>query len=258
MAAQAKEIAVIVAHTGLARFRQTVALRHQAGAGAVFEAAVAVTDNHDLEQVVIHRRRFAVEANVVLADFFQVRGKPFRVAFEATGERDIVRHAAGFERNQLEIAHFDGVIDEIVVIDRAVATETVSLGIEARQRRGHAPVFAALAAGAFDHDLAGLVGLADHFEKNAAAVVVAMRVIEMRGANREVVGIDPVAHAERTVRRSDLPVGLVDLADRDGAIGITRFEVEQVAREVADHVAARDPVRQAQCLSVRVGQVDME
>ena len=71
--AQAEKIAVVVVDLGpdpvSAGWR---GLRHQAGAGAMLEAAVAVADDHHLELVVIHRRRFAEKADMVFANSFQI------------------------------------------------------------------------------------------------------------------------------------------------------------------------------------------
>ena len=133
MAAQAEEIAVIIADRRLAGLGQAVPFRDQAGAGAVFEAAVALPDHQCLELVIRHWRGLAEESDVVLANGGKVFAKAGFVAAEASTQDHVVGYATGLEGNARERAHFHRVIDQIVVIIGLVQTEFIGFGRLARQ-----------------------------------------------------------------------------------------------------------------------------
>ncbi len=163
MATQAEKRAVALGQAGHAGVGQIVARTEQRRRGAMFEAAVAVADGGDEEHVARHRRRFAEEADLPFADALEVARQPAHVAIVAAGDHHLVRDAAGVEGGVAEMAHFDRVVDQLVVILGAVEAKTVTFGLAAflagcafrGQCGGDAPILEALALRRLDVDQAG-------------------------------------------------------------------------------------------------------
>ena len=92
----------------------------------MFETAVTIADGHDEKPVFPHRClcRFRLEqADLVLANFLQIRTQPRHIRAMPAGDGDVVRHATGFERRVREGAHLDGVVDQLIVIRGGKAAE---------------------------------------------------------------------------------------------------------------------------------------
>ncbi|MNV90300.1 hypothetical protein D3C71_1846740 [compost metagenome] len=95
-----------------------------------------------------------------------------------------------------------------------------------------------------------------HSQKHAGAVEKAVGFVQVRATHRQVPGVHHVLHPQRAVGGGDLPGVVVDLVDNHAArarVGRYGFDL---AREVADQVAARNPGRQRQALAVGRGGVD--
>ncbi|KAG0895210.1 hypothetical protein G6F57_018134 [Rhizopus arrhizus] len=78
----------------------------------------------------------------------------------------------------------------------------------------------------------------------------------MRAAHRQVPRVDHVFDPQRTVARRGLPGVVVDFVDIHAPrarMGRQRFDL---AREIADEVAARNPGRQRQALAFRRRRID--
>jgi hypothetical protein len=82
----------------------------------VLEAAVAVANRRDLEQVAVERRatlrRVAEEVDLPLAHAREIAGEPLEVGLLPAGDGDLVPDAAGGKRREGEVAHLDRVVDE--------------------------------------------------------------------------------------------------------------------------------------------------
>ncbi|MCY1541916.1 hypothetical protein D9M68_776320 [compost metagenome] len=110
------------------------------------------------------------------------------------------------------------------------------------------------AAGRGQLHQAGQVILAMHAQKDAGAVEEAVGFVQVRAAHRQVPGVDHVFHSQRAVAGRRLPSVVVRFVDGQAAgarIGRQRFDL---AREVADQVAARNPGRQGQALAAGGGR----
>ena len=173
-----------------------------------------------------------------------------------SGERDLVRHAGGLEAFQPEAAHLDRVVDQRVVVGRAVAAETVSGRAGFRQRRRDPPVAKRAAGRRCEIDLVRLAVAAVDPDEDAGAVEEPVRFVEMRRAHRRVPGVHPIPEAERPAARRRAPAVLVDLVDRDRRSAAVGGQRDDVARELADHVAAGNPGGQREALAVGVGRGD--
>ena len=178
----------------------------------------------------------------------------------ASGERDVVRHPRGLEAREGEFAHLHRMVDELVVVRCAKAPETVRIARPAvlgRQRGDQLPVPARLGLGLVDGDEAWRVGASGHRHEHAGAIEEAMGRVEVGRTHRQVPGIDLIVQHQRARpglnRRA--PGVLVELLERARfAIGL-RGQADDVARELPDHVAARNPRRQAEHLALRIGLV---
>ena len=66
--------------------------------------------------------------DLVFADWLEVFDEARQIAIMATGDGDRVGHTAGIELSQRERAHFDGMVNQFIVVFRPVQPETVRLG----------------------------------------------------------------------------------------------------------------------------------
>ena len=110
----------------------------------MLETAVAVADGGHLEQIAVERRgdlrRAAEEIDLPLADAREIAREPLEIGVLPAGDRDLVAHAARGERGEREIAHLDRMVDQLVVVRRAIAAEAVRRRAVRGQRRRDAPV----------------------------------------------------------------------------------------------------------------------
>ncbi len=81
-------------------------------------------------------------------------------------------------------------------------------------------------------------------------------LVEVGSAHRQIPGVHLVGHRQRTGRRRDLPGVLVELVHAQLAVAGERRQAHDVARELADHVAAGNPRRQHESLAIRRRIVD--
>ena len=219
----------------------------------MFESAVAFTDRRDQKQVTRHRCRLAEEVDLPFADPLQVGAQALGIAVVLAGEGDFVQYAAGGETHQGEFAHFDGVIDQFVVIFCLVKPETLRRGILCFECRGDAPMAERRIVRWPDIDQAGLRFLPEHAQKDAGAVKEAVCLIEMRAPYRQIPGVDFAGNGQCPAGRECfcLPGLLVEfaqvhrLAARFGANG------DDVPGKIADQITAGNPGRQGKTLTFR-------
>ena len=102
--------------------------------------------------------------------------------------------------------------------------------------------------------------LPEHTQKHTGAVEKTMRLVQMRGAHRQIPGVDLIGKRQRAFTGRGLPAVFVAFDERDffDAAGAFRMrgDPDDIARELAHHVAARNPGRQYENLTIRVGTID--
>ncbi len=153
-------------------------------------------------------------------------------------------------------------VDQFIVIGRHIAAEAVALGLQFRQRRGHAPAGGGRVGRALDLDRVGGLLLPHHAQEHTGAVEKAVGLVQVRGPHGHIPGIDFVMHQQRAGHGRGLPGMFVQLGQRH--VLAVRFgaNLDDVAGEFADHVAARYPGRQRQHLALLCrrahGQRDLE
>ncbi|MNQ77235.1 hypothetical protein D3C85_920950 [compost metagenome] len=267
VAHQAQKAPVAVALALLAQHRQVLARRHQRRAGAMLQPAVTVARHHRHEDVAVGtvqerralRARFE-ERDLCLADLLHVVGDARQIQIRRdAGEHQFVLGPMGDETRHLRRAHLDGMVDQRVVVRRQVQAEAVAAGrafVAVGFRKAGVDLPALDAARRRQVHQAGQVVLAMHAQENAGAIEEAVSFVQMRAAHRQVPGIDHVLHPQRTVTGRGLPGVVVDFVDihppRAGMRG-HRFDL---ARKIADQIAARNPGRQGQALAFGGRRVD--
>ena len=219
----------------------------------MFQAAVTVADGHGHEHIAVHRGFFRLrleEGDLRFADGFQVAAQTIQVQVRHLArDDDIVRHAMRLEGGQREVAHFHRVVDQLIVVGRLVAAETIALRLQFRQGGGHAPGLAGRILRLHDVHLVRLGFLPQYAQEHAGAVEEAVILVQVRGAHGQIPGIHVVFERQGALARSRLPRMLVQFGQRHGlALGLGA-DADDVARKFADHVAARDPGRQGQDLA---------
>ncbi len=267
VAAQPEESAIALGGLLLAARRQVGARAHQRGAGAMLQAAVAIGRDHGHEHVaavaVEEGRGLGLgfeQADLRFTDLLQVAAHALQIELRHIArEHHVVLGATGAEAAHGEVAHLDGVIDQLVVVCHLVAAEAVALGTTAAWRlahgRGDTPAGIGLAVGCMDVDRARLVFLPFGAEEDRAAVEEAVRGVQVRGAHGQVPGVDLIAERKRPVHRCRLPALLVQLGQCHRLAAGIRADAHDIACEVADHVAAGNPRRQVEQLAGGMGGV---
>ena len=99
-----------------------------------------------------------------------------------------MRHAVDLEFADEDVAHLDGMVDQFRVIVGHVGAERILLGVERPHRRRHAPV-AANVVRRHEFEAALAICLADDRREHAGAVEEAVRRVEMRTADIQVIGV---------------------------------------------------------------------
>lgn len=120
VAAQAEKLAITVAATFHAAIREIVAACQQSCRGAMLEAAIALPDHHGEEQIAAHRWWRPEEIDLPLADTAQIGTQPLEITIVMPCKDNFVRNPASLERGKRELAHFDRMIDELIVSSRTV------------------------------------------------------------------------------------------------------------------------------------------
>ena len=174
---------------------------------------------------------------------------------------DVVGHSGGREAGEGEGAHFDRVVDQFVIIGGAVQAERVLGGgarfaVGRRQRRGDAPVAVSATRRRLDIDEARRLFLTNDAQEDAGAVEEGVRFVEVGAAYRKIPGMDFAGDGERRAEfeRRGLPGVLAELDQRHVLAARFGADGDDVAGEIADQVAARNPCRQGKTLSGRVAR----
>jgi hypothetical protein len=194
------------------------------------------------------------ERNLCFADGFQVSLQARHVQVRhAARDDDVVRDAVRLERGQFEIAHFDRVVDQLIVVGRAIGAEAIALGARFFHRGRHAPGAGSRIGRPLDVDLVRRRFLPHHAQEHAGAVEEAVGLVQVRSAHRQVPRVHLVVQRQRAGAWCCAPCVLVELCQCHGGTGPLGADAHDIAREFADHVAARDPGRQREGLPVRIG-----
>ena len=221
MAREAEQAAIVVGDPRHARRRQLVALAAKTGAGAMLEPAIAVADRGNLKEVAVEGRtapwRATEQVDVPLANAPQVGREPVQVGVDLAGDRDVVRRAARLEGRHVEIGHFHRMVDQLVVVGRAVGAERPRRGTRARQCGRNAPVAKGGALRRDDLHLARRIGTTFRAEENRRAVEIATEAVEVRRANGEIERVDVRHYGQRSGAGRCAPKILGFLGDRHRA-----------------------------------------
>ncbi len=222
----------------------------------MLEAPVAFPERGDEEHVAIHRGRLAPEPDVRLAQSPQVALEPRQVGVLATGERDLVRHAARREPSERERAHLDRMVDQLLVAGGRVRAEAVPRRPLAPHRGRHAPPAIARPPRRDDLDFARRGVMADDAQEDAGAVEEPMRGVEVRAAHRGIPRIHLGGHGERPVAGVGTPRVLVELAQPHRPAPVPGADRDDVAGKLAHHVAAGNPRGQDEALAGGIRRID--
>ncbi len=175
---------------------------------------------------------------------------------DVPGDDDVVHGAARLERRVGEVRHLHGVVDQLVVVVRAIAAEAPERGAGRAQRRRHAPPATGLAGRRGDLHLTGRIGAAVGAQEYERAVEVAARGVEVRAADREVERVHLRDDGERTGARRRAPKVLRFLLDGDGFARRFGAHRDEMPGELADQVTAGNPRRESEALAVRRRRVE--
>ncbi len=155
-----------------------------------------------------------------------------------------MRDVRGLEVDALEVADLDRMVDELVVVGRDVAAEAALVDVRRRQRRRDAPRGRRRLARRRELDFDGLVLAAGRRREHVRAVDERAPAVEIRAAHRLVERVHGQRHGQRPIGARAAPGRLRDLLDADLAAAARRADRDDVARELAQQIAARYPRRQ--------------
>ena len=183
----------------------------------MLKPTITVTYRKRQKDITLHRRfaggRFE-KRDLMFTDFFQVGSESRFVEIRhATGHSHFMRHAMGFKTNQLELAHFDRMIDQLVIVIRNVSTKTMTTRLQLGQRSSYAPLTKGLAFRCLYIDDVPQIFLAMHLQENAGAIKKTMRLIQMRRTYRQIPRIDLISESQRPLAAGGAPAVLVELGE---------------------------------------------
>ena len=253
VAAQAQVIAIAIAYLAglVGALGQVVAGTHEAGGITMFQTAVPVAGDQRHEHIAIHGRRFAEHADMVFADRLQVPAQPRHIGLVTTGHHHPVRHTTGFELGILEGAHFHRMVDQGIVV---VCPETAKTQLRAGQPGQPGSQVPAQVGGTFrcvDIHFAGLILVPHGCQEYTGAIEITVGGIQVGATHGQVPGVNVVLQLHRTIARWHLPGLLVDFRHGQRLTLATGLQIDQMAGEIPDHVAAGNPGRQRKRLPFR-------
>ena len=219
----------------------------------MLEPAVAFAERSHQEHVSIHRCGLAEQADVPFAQRLEIAAQALEVGIVSAVDGDVVRHSARSEGCQRQLAHLDRMVDQLVVVRRTIRAEAVHRCAGPRHRGGDPPVAIARAGRAQDVDAAGALLPSQRTQEYAWTIEEGMTGVQMRTAHRQVEGIHVDRHHDGPGVGCHDPGVLVDLGYRQRLAPAARADRHHVPGEVADQIAAGDPGRQREALSIRVG-----
>jgi hypothetical protein len=157
-----------------------------------------------------------------------------------------VRYPKHLEGNQAEDAHFDGVVDQVLIVIGIKNAKAERLGFPRFEAGGQTPVCIVFATRAADLHLAREPVQAANPQKEAGTVEIAMSIIQMGRPHTQISGVNLQAHPDEMAARHQAPGLFIELLQGQGALLIHRLDGENVSGKVPDHVTARDPGGQGQ------------
>ena len=208
----------------------------EGGAALVLEAAAPPVGDVDDEEVPIVGEP-AHEPAQVLHDGLQIGGEPGDVQVTTAGDGHLVPLPQGLEGGERVGPDLHRRVAQLVVVTGGEAERPAVEG------RGDPP-----ARGRRDEELHRLVHPPLGVQEEVRAVPVAVGAVEVGGAHRGVVGVDAVADPDlRGSARLHPEAVLVEPHHRQPGPGaVVGLDALQVARELADQVAARGPDREGE------------
>ena len=163
-----------------------------------------------------------------------------------------MRNAAGFELTDLDIAHFDRVVDQLGVILCRKSTEPVLLGLYNLHGGRDTPFAISRAGRRPDFKLAHMVFLSDYRGKNTGPIEESVGRIKMSAPDVEVIGMNLGSQRNGCIAGVRLPAALVDFRQADLLPVRVRPNRNKVPRKIPNHVAARHPGGDRENLARRV------
>src|SRR5690606_11982151 len=162
----------------------------QARRRAMLEPAVTVADGETQEPIAIERRGPPEEVDLRFAELLEIGRYALEIRVETPGDDEPVRHSARLERRALEVADLDGMVEQLVVVRRAVLAEALLVDVPRRERRRDVPRLADGVPRPLERDFDLLVVAALGQQENARTVEVAAASIEIRAADGQVECVD--------------------------------------------------------------------
>src|SRR5690606_29017634 len=243
VAREREEALVLGRHAGFPGLRQIVAIEDQARRRAMLEAAVAVADGKAEEPVPIERRRPAEEVDLRLAELAEVRGDSLEIRIEAARDHEPMRNAGRVEVHALEAADLERMIDQLVVALGAVAAETALVDGDGQHRGCDAPILAALVVWRLELELDRLAPVPLGDQEQARAVEVRAAPVEVSAAHGLIERVNLDRHDELPLGAAKPPRGLVRLLRGQRAPAALAADRDDMPRELAQQIAARNPRR---------------
>ena len=257
VAAQAEEPAVFRGHLLHAGGGKIVPGAEQGAGVPVLQATIPLADRSHQEEV-SGERQLAEERHLRLADPRQVARQPGGVELGASADHHLVSHLADGKGEAAKFPHLHGTVDEVPVVLRTIASETVPVGLHQRQRGGHAPVPPYRFGRRGQLDFTGLRFTPLHPQEQAGAVEEGMALVEVGGADRALPRIDLVFEHQLTLGPLHLPALLVQRHHREFPAAAGSTDGDEVAGEIPDHVAAGDPGGEGDGDARRIGLLQEE
>lgn len=234
----------------------------------MFQATIAVARNHGHEYIAVGRvkkgrvERLGFEQrDLRFANLFGVGCNAVQIQVGGdTGKHHFMKDAVCMEFDRLRGSHFDGVIDQRVVVGGLIHAKSMALGgLRVCRCQTQAGVdFPLIGMGGWIQQyLAGVVRLAIYTQKNAGAIEESMGFVEMCAAHRQVPRIHDVLNIQGAGAGIGLPGVIAGFLDLDGvalARGPYRFHLPG---KIPNKIAAWDPGRHEHGLPFRVGFGDV-
>src|SRR5690606_8896288 len=188
--------------------------------------------------ITIERRRAAEEVDLRFAELLEIGRDALEVAIESPGDDEPMRNAGRVELDLVERGDLERMIDQLVVVGRAIASEAPLVDRDRTHRRRDAPLGATGIRRRLEVELDGLALSILRNQKQRRAVEERAPRIEERAAHRRIERVDLRRHDELALRASAPPRALVRLLDDDRSPAALRANADDVTRELPQQVAS--------------------
>jgi hypothetical protein len=221
----------------------------------MLESAIAITDGQAQKIVVLEWRRSAEEIDLGFTQSSQVSRNSLKISLATPSDDKRVRHATGNKIDALELAHFNGMVNELVVVRSCILAETPRIHTDGKHCSRNSPAIE-LSRGWRLYLQSNRFAFAPSWQdEHTGPIEVTPPHIQKRTPNRLVERIYRNDEYEFPACTTAAPSVLVDLFYGDGAAIAVRADCDDMARKLPQQIAARDPRRQRELFAIpRVGQ----